>query len=59
LDLDFVLFLLLAVKPEETSRIVEANIMEGQGKDKAPAQGENQDQRAAMLESAELAEKHR
>lgn len=53
------LFLLLAVKPEETSRIVEANIMEGQGKDKAPAQGENQDQRAAMLESAELAEKHR
>lgn len=34
--------------------------MEAQGKDKAPAQGENQEQRnAAMLESAELAEKHR
>jgi hypothetical protein len=33
--------------------------MEGEGKERAPAQGENQEQPAAMLESAELAEKHR
>lgn len=33
--------------------------MEGQGNERAPAQAEQQEQPAAMLESAELAEKHR